>query len=90
MRGVWRDGRHGLVDPALHARVARTPRRAAALARAEWRDQINTYFFRKSGVPDARGRRHLLSCGEGRPHHPVGPSLVPCSPEVWQLPKTFR
>lgn len=23
----------------------------------EWRDQINTYFFRKSGVPDARGRR---------------------------------
>jgi alpha-glucuronidase len=24
---------------------------------AEWRDQINAYFFRKSGVPDARGRR---------------------------------
>jgi alpha-glucuronidase len=23
----------------------------------EWRDQINSYFFRKSGVPDARGRR---------------------------------
>ena len=23
----------------------------------EWRDQINTYFFRKSGVPDAHGRR---------------------------------
>jgi alpha-glucuronidase len=23
----------------------------------EWRDQINTYFFRKSGVPDAKGRR---------------------------------
>jgi alpha-glucuronidase len=22
----------------------------------EWRDQVNTYFFRKSGVPDARGR----------------------------------
>ena len=22
----------------------------------EWRDQINTYFFRKSGVPDAHGR----------------------------------
>ena len=23
----------------------------------EWRDQINAYFFRKSGVPDAAGRR---------------------------------
>jgi alpha-glucuronidase len=23
----------------------------------EWRDQVNTYFFRKSGVPDARGRK---------------------------------
>jgi alpha-glucuronidase len=22
----------------------------------EWRDQVNTYFFRKSGIPDARGR----------------------------------
>jgi alpha-glucuronidase len=22
----------------------------------EWRDQINSYFLRKSGVPDARGR----------------------------------
>jgi alpha-glucuronidase len=23
---------------------------------AEWRDQVNTYFLRKSGIPDARGR----------------------------------
>jgi alpha-glucuronidase len=23
----------------------------------EWRDQVNTYFWRKSGVPDACGRR---------------------------------
>ena len=23
----------------------------------EWRDQVNSYFFRKSGVPDSRGRR---------------------------------
>jgi len=22
----------------------------------EWRDQVNTYFFRKSGVPDRHGR----------------------------------
>lgn len=23
----------------------------------EWRDQVNTYFFRKSGIPDAEGRQ---------------------------------
>jgi len=23
----------------------------------EWRDQINTYFYRKSGIPDAHGRQ---------------------------------
>ncbi|NUT52083.1 MAG: alpha-glucuronidase, partial [Saccharothrix sp.] len=28
-----------------------------ARSAAEWRDQVNTYFWRKSGVPDARGRR---------------------------------
>jgi alpha-glucuronidase len=22
----------------------------------EWRDQVNSYFLRKSGVPDERGR----------------------------------
>jgi alpha-glucuronidase len=24
---------------------------------AEWRDVVNTYFARKSGIPDERGRR---------------------------------
>lgn len=46
----------GLVEPALHERVAALldeQRRSAE----EWRDQLNTYFYRKSGVPDARGRR---------------------------------
>jgi len=23
----------------------------------EWRDVINTYFWRKSGIPDERGRK---------------------------------
>jgi alpha-glucuronidase len=23
----------------------------------EWRDVINTYFYRKTGIPDARGRK---------------------------------
>jgi alpha-glucuronidase len=24
---------------------------------SEWRDQINTYFFRKTGIPDSKGRK---------------------------------
>jgi alpha-glucuronidase len=24
---------------------------------AQWRDVVNTYFARKSGIPDERGRR---------------------------------
>ncbi len=45
----------GLVDDALHARV--TERLAEQLRSAtEWRDQVRTYVFRKSGVPDASGR----------------------------------
>jgi alpha-glucuronidase len=46
----------GLVDPARHARVAERYEEQLRSAR-EWRDQINSYFFRKSGVPDAQGRR---------------------------------
>ncbi|OUD00503.1 alpha-glucuronidase [Streptomyces swartbergensis] len=46
----------GLVDPARHARVAERYGEQLRSAR-EWRDQINSYFFRKSGVPDERGRR---------------------------------
>jgi alpha-glucuronidase len=45
-----------LVDPALHARVAELLDEQLRSAE-EWRDQINTYFSRKSGVPDAHGRR---------------------------------
>jgi alpha-glucuronidase len=46
----------GSVDPALHARVTELLDEQLRCAR-EWRDQINTYFLRRSGVPDARGRR---------------------------------
>jgi len=45
----------GLVPDRLHARVAE---RLAEQVRSatEWRDQVRTYFFRKSGVPDASDR----------------------------------
>ncbi|HWS32979.1 MAG TPA: alpha-glucuronidase [Actinoplanes sp.] len=44
-----------LVDPGLHARVASLLTEQLRSA-VEWRDQVNTYFHRKSGIPDARGR----------------------------------
>jgi alpha-glucuronidase len=46
----------GLVDPAMHERVAQLLDEQVRSAE-EWRDQLNTYFYRKSGVPDAHGRR---------------------------------
>jgi len=57
MRETWAAaaGLPGLT-PAVHARVAERLDEQVRCAR-EWRDQINTYFHRKSGVPDAHGRR---------------------------------
>jgi alpha-glucuronidase len=46
----------GLVAPARHARVRELLDEQLRSAE-EWRDQVNTYFFRKSGVPDAHARR---------------------------------
>ena len=43
------------VGAALHARVTERLDEQLRCAR-EWRDQINTYFLRKSGIPDAHGR----------------------------------
>jgi alpha-glucuronidase len=44
-----------LVDPALHERVRERLDEQLRCAE-EWRDQVNVYFYRKSGVPDAEGR----------------------------------
>ena len=55
MRRRWHE-LAGLVDPAVDARVRELLDEQLRCA-VEWRDQINTYFFRKSGVPDAHGRR---------------------------------
>ncbi|GAB4048569.1 alpha-glucuronidase [Catellatospora paridis] len=46
----------GLVAPDVDARVRERLDEQLRCAQ-EWRDQINTYFYRKSGIPDASGRR---------------------------------
>ncbi|WP_426592562.1 alpha-glucuronidase [Cellulomonas sp. McL0617] len=46
----------GRVPEALYARVADRLAEQVRCAH-EWRDQVNTYFRRSSGVPDGRGRR---------------------------------
>ena len=48
-------GLEGRVPEASFARVTERLAEQQRSAR-EWRDQVNTYFFRKSGVPDATGR----------------------------------
>ncbi|WP_377267966.1 alpha-glucuronidase [Peterkaempfera sp. SMS 1(5)a] len=48
-------GASGLVEPMLYARVLELLDEQVRSAE-EWRDQINAYFHRKSGVPDALGR----------------------------------
>lgn len=52
---IWA-GLAGLIEEPLHKQVAK--RLAEQIENAkDWRDQINTYFYRKSGVPDQLGRR---------------------------------
>lgn len=57
MRARWAelDGSK-TVGAALHARVSELLDEQVRSAE-EWRDQVNAYFLRKSGVPDAHGRR---------------------------------
>jgi alpha-glucuronidase len=55
MRELWSTVGH-LAGSDVDARVRERLHEQVRSA-TEWRDQINTYFFRKSGVPDAKGRR---------------------------------
>jgi alpha-glucuronidase len=55
-RRAWLALPDGVLDPALDARVQERLDEQLRSAN-EWCDQINAYFFRKSGVPDAHGRR---------------------------------
>jgi alpha-glucuronidase len=54
-RAAW-DSLAGLVSAERHVRVTERYEEQVRSAR-EWRDQVNSYFFRKSGVADAHGRR---------------------------------
>jgi alpha-glucuronidase len=54
MSASWEQLKGRLPD-AVYERVAERFEEQLRCAR-EWRDQICTYFYRKSGVPDARGR----------------------------------
>ncbi|KRF42923.1 alpha-glucuronidase family glycosyl hydrolase [Paenibacillus sp. Soil787] len=45
----------GKIDPERFEDVRSRLREQAAHSK-EWRDQINSYFFRKSGIPDENGR----------------------------------
>ncbi|WP_110931648.1 alpha-glucuronidase family glycosyl hydrolase [Paenibacillus bouchesdurhonensis] len=51
---VWK-GMEGKVDESRYEQVAARLSEQAEHAR-HWRDVINTYFYRKSGVPDEHGR----------------------------------
>ncbi|WP_307815947.1 hypothetical protein [Myceligenerans indicum] len=55
---AWESVRRTVSDDGAPRLADRVTERLAEQLRSsiEWRDQINTYFFRKSGVPDAHGR----------------------------------
>lgn len=55
LKETW-DGLAGLMDESLHKQVAERLAEQAEHAK-EWRDRINTYFYRKSGIGDQHGRR---------------------------------
>ena len=44
------------LDPAVYARLEARFAHQKAHA-CEWRDVINTYFYRKTGIPEAHGRK---------------------------------
>ena len=55
-RSLWQDlAATDAIDTDIYARIADRLDEQIRCAQ-EWRDQINSYFFRKSGIPDAHGR----------------------------------
>lgn len=52
---TWRE-LEGKVDPVIFSKVAALQEEQADHAK-EWRDMINTYFYRKSGIQDEQARK---------------------------------
>src|SRR5699024_5698619 len=74
LRPRWQE-LDGLVPEALHERVTKLLREQERSAE-EWRDQLRTYFYRASGIPDESGRPIHLAAGCSSPAgRPVGPDL---------------
>ncbi len=46
----------GKIDADVHRTVSERFQRQLLNAK-EWRDQVNSYFYRKSGIPDEKGRK---------------------------------
>jgi alpha-glucuronidase len=55
MRETWKSLKDTL-SPEVYESVLERFERQLANAR-EWRDVVNTYFWRKTGIPDSRGRK---------------------------------
>ena len=51
---VW-EGLQGMIEKRAYETVRERFLRQLANAK-EWRDQVNSYFYRKSGIPDEKGR----------------------------------
>jgi len=45
----------GRIDPGAYGRIMQRMDHQLWHAK-EWRDVINSYFYRKSGIPDEKGR----------------------------------
>lgn len=58
---LWRS-LAGKVEEAVSENVAERFGMQLYNAR-EWRDQVNTYFYRKCGIPDEKGRK-IYECEE--------------------------
>ena len=52
---TWRE-LEGKVDPVIFSKVAALQEEQTEHAK-EWRDMINTYFYRKSGIRDEHARK---------------------------------
>ncbi len=55
MIAIW-EGLEEQIEPRVYEAVRERFDRQLANAK-EWRDQVNSYFYRKSGIPDEKGRK---------------------------------